>query len=140
MPVGHPRFRSSISPASQTLSNILRLADPPFFFSFPFPLFFFSPLFDFCSLSLFTHAFIPFHSRFVPSKKINATQWTLIAHMPPAVTEKLAKVTYIDNEPEFRWALLQDQMAFDKLHEGVKKFAEDGETLKKVLRTKLQGA
>lgn len=60
--------------------------------------------------------------------------------MPPAVTEKLAKVTYIDNEPEFRWALLQDQMAFDKLHEGVKKFAEDGETLKKVLRTKLQGA
>jgi len=47
------------------------------------------------------------------------------------------KVSFIDNEPEFRWALLQDQMAFDKLHEGIKKFAEDGETLKGLLRKKL---
>ncbi|KAL0059451.1 Transaldolase [Marasmius tenuissimus] len=51
--------------------------------------------------------------------------------------EKLEKVSFVDNEPEFRWALLQDQMAFDKLHEGIKKFAEDGETLKDVLRKKL---
>jgi transaldolase len=50
----------------------------------------------------------------------------------------MEKVTFVDNEPEFRWALLQDQMAFDKLHEGIKKFAEDGETLKKTLREKLQ--
>lgn len=28
------------------------------------------------------------------------------------------KVTFVDNEPAFRWSLLQDQMAFDKLHEG----------------------
>lgn len=28
-------------------------------------------------------------------------------------------------------------MAFDKLHEGIKKFAEDGETLKKLLREKI---
>jgi len=48
------------------------------------------------------------------------------------------KVTYIDNEPEFRWALLQDSMAFDKLHEGIKKFAEDAETLKELLKSKLQ--
>ncbi|KAJ7205167.1 hypothetical protein GGX14DRAFT_458604 [Mycena pura] len=48
------------------------------------------------------------------------------------------KVSYLDNEPEFRWTLLQDQMAFDKLHEGIKKFAEDGETLKALLRKKLQ--
>ncbi|KAF9073501.1 hypothetical protein BDP27DRAFT_1288902 [Rhodocollybia butyracea] len=47
------------------------------------------------------------------------------------------KVSYIDNEPEFRWALLEDQMAFDKLHEGIKKFTEDGLALKKVLREKL---
>ena len=46
-------------------------------------------------------------------------------------------MTYINNEPEFRWELLQDQMAFDKLHEGIKKFAEDGATLKKLLREKL---
>ncbi|KAF9222976.1 transaldolase [Gyrodon lividus] len=54
-----------------------------------------------------------------------------------AQAESIPKVTFIDNEPEFRWALLQDQMAFDKLHEGIKKFAEDGETLKTVLREKL---
>ncbi|GJE92483.1 transaldolase [Phanerochaete sordida] len=51
--------------------------------------------------------------------------------------EKIPKVTFVDNEAEFRWALLQDSMAFDKLHEGIKKFAEDGETLKKLLREKL---
>jgi len=54
-----------------------------------------------------------------------------------AHAEPLPKVSYISNEPDFRWDLLQDQMAFDKLHEGIKKFAEDGETLKKVLRSKL---
>ncbi|SJL08132.1 probable TAL1-transaldolase [Armillaria ostoyae] len=54
-----------------------------------------------------------------------------------AKAKDLPKVTYIDNEPEFRWALLQDQMAFDKLHEGIKKFAEDGETLKVLLKSKL---
>ncbi|KAI0343831.1 transaldolase [Trametopsis cervina] len=52
-------------------------------------------------------------------------------------SQKLEKVTFVDNEPEFRWTLLQDQMAFDKLHEGIKKFAEDGETLKDLLRKKL---
>jgi transaldolase len=46
-------------------------------------------------------------------------------------------VSYINNEAEFRWTLLQDQMAFDKLHEGIKKFAEDGETLKNLLRARL---
>jgi len=54
-----------------------------------------------------------------------------------AQAEPLPKVTFVNNEPEFRWTLLQDQMAFDKLHEGIKKFAEDGETLKKLLRSKL---
>jgi transaldolase len=51
--------------------------------------------------------------------------------------EKLEKVSFVDNEPEFRWALLQDQMAFDKLHEGIKKFAEDGETLKELLKKRI---
>jgi transaldolase len=52
-------------------------------------------------------------------------------------SDKLPKVTYVDNEPEFRWELLQDQMAFDKLHEGIKKFAEDADTLRGVLRKRL---
>jgi len=54
-----------------------------------------------------------------------------------AQAQPIPKVSFIDNEPEFRWTLLQDQMAFDKLHEGIKKFAEDGETLKSVLHKKL---
>jgi transaldolase len=48
------------------------------------------------------------------------------------------KVTFVDNEAEFRWELLKDQMAFDKLHEGIKKFAEDSETLKGLLAKKLE--
>jgi transaldolase len=55
-----------------------------------------------------------------------------------AQADPIPKVSFIDNEPEFRWTLLQDQMAFDKLHEGIKKFAEDGETLKQLLRKKLE--
>ncbi|KAI0037177.1 hypothetical protein K488DRAFT_39477 [Vararia minispora EC-137] len=51
-----------------------------------------------------------------------------------AVSEK---VSFIDDEPKFRWELFQDEMAFDKLHEGIRKFAADGETLKNVLREKL---
>ncbi|CAE7209131.1 unnamed protein product [Rhizoctonia solani] len=49
----------------------------------------------------------------------------------------IPKVSFVDNEPEFRWALLADQMAFDKLHEGIRKFAEDGQTLKDVLQQRL---
>jgi len=54
-----------------------------------------------------------------------------------AKAQPIPKVTFVDNEAEFRWALLEDQMAFDKLHEGIKKFAQDGETLKDQLRKKM---
>jgi len=57
-----------------------------------------------------------------------------------AHTDPILKVSYLNNEPEFRWALLEDQMAFDKLHEGIRKFADDGRTLKGLLRKKLQDA
>ena len=49
----------------------------------------------------------------------------------------MAKVTYVDNEAEFRWALCDDEMATDKLNEGIRKFAQDGETLKSLLRAKI---
>ena len=51
--------------------------------------------------------------------------------------QPIAKVCYIDNEPEFRWALCEDEMANDKLNEGIRRFARDGETLKKLLREKI---
>jgi transaldolase len=70
-------------------------------------------------------------------KKSNAPVPKKLDSSAAAQADPIAKVSFIDNEPEFRWALLQDQMAFDKLHEGIKKFAEDGETLKKLLREKI---
>ena len=65
-----------------------------------------------------------------------------MSHYVPiaAKAQPIPKVTFIDNEAEFRWALLEDQMAFDKLHEGIKKFAQDGETLKDQLRKKMMVA
>ncbi|PIL27551.1 hypothetical protein GSI_10702 [Ganoderma sinense ZZ0214-1] len=54
-----------------------------------------------------------------------------------AKSDPIPKITYIDNEPEFRWALCDDEMATDKLNEGIRKFAQDGETLKALLRKKL---
>ncbi|SCV72234.1 BQ2448_4928 [Microbotryum intermedium] len=55
-----------------------------------------------------------------------------------AKNEPMEKVTYVDNEPAFRWALLKDQMAFEKLHEGIRKFAEDADVLKELLTAKLK--
>ncbi|CAE6432593.1 unnamed protein product [Rhizoctonia solani] len=49
----------------------------------------------------------------------------------------IAKVSYVDDEPKFREALKNDPMADEKLTEGIKKFAEDGQALKDVLRQKL---
>lgn len=43
-----------------------------------------------------------------------------------ASAEKLEKVSYLDDEAKFRWALFDDAMAFDKLHEGIRGFAKDG--------------
>jgi len=51
--------------------------------------------------------------------------------------EKLEKVSYVNDGPGFRWALLDEPMAFDKLHDGIKQFAKDAETLKGILKEKL---
>ncbi|TFK87609.1 transaldolase [Polyporus arcularius HHB13444] len=52
--------------------------------------------------------------------------------------QPIPKISYVDNEAEFRWALCEDEMATDKLNEGIRKFAQDGETLKNLLREKLR--
>ncbi|KAI0746785.1 transaldolase [Daedaleopsis nitida] len=51
--------------------------------------------------------------------------------------QPIPKVSYVDDEPGFRWALCEDEMATDKLNEGIRKFGQDGETLKNLLRKKL---
>ncbi|WVW81613.1 transaldolase [Kwoniella bestiolae CBS 10118] len=48
------------------------------------------------------------------------------------------KVSYLNDETKFKWALFEDQMAFEKLHEGIRGFAKDGQTLKDLLKAKLQ--
>ena len=55
-----------------------------------------------------------------------------------ASSDKQEKVTYVDDEAAFRWSLFNDQMAFEKLHEGIRGFAKDGDACKEMLRQKLR--
>ena len=50
----------------------------------------------------------------------------------------LEKKTYINDEAEFRFYFNEDQMAVEKLREGISKFAADAVTLKDILRKKIQ--
>ena len=42
------------------------------------------------------------------------------------------------NEQVFRWMLNEDQMATDKLSDGIRKFKADGRKLEDLLKAKLQ--
>lgn len=42
------------------------------------------------------------------------------------------------DEPKFRWLLNEDQMATDKLSEGIRKFAEDTIKLEQLIISRLQ--
>lgn len=50
----------------------------------------------------------------------------------------IEKLSYIDNEPDFRFYFNEDQMAVEKLREGISKFAADAVTLKDILRKKVE--
>jgi len=54
-----------------------------------------------------------------------------------ASQDKQEKVTFINDESAFRWALFEDQMAFEKLHEGIRGFAKDGQALKDMIKQKI---
>ncbi|EPE08027.1 transaldolase [Ophiostoma piceae UAMH 11346] len=54
-----------------------------------------------------------------------------------AASLNIAKKTYISDEPTFRFDFNEDQMAVEKLREGISKFAADAETLKVILKEKL---
>lgn len=49
----------------------------------------------------------------------------------------IEKKTYIKDEPTFRFDFNEDQMAVEKLREGISKFAADAVTLKDILKQKL---
>ena len=42
------------------------------------------------------------------------------------------------DEPQFRWLMNEDQMATDKLSEGIRKFSVDTIALEAVIRERLQ--
>lgn len=50
----------------------------------------------------------------------------------------LEKKTYINSESDFRFDFNEDQMAVEKLREGISKFAADAITLKDILKAKLK--
>ncbi|KAJ4356748.1 sedoheptulose-7-phosphate:D-glyceraldehyde-3- phosphate transaldolase [Didymosphaeria variabile] len=50
----------------------------------------------------------------------------------------IEKKTYINSEADFRFDFNEEQMAVEKLREGISKFAADAETLKAILREKVQ--
>jgi transaldolase len=52
----------------------------------------------------------------------------------------IEKRSYVDDEPLFRFDFNEDQMAVEKLREGISKFAADAVTLKGILKEKIQKA
>jgi len=55
-----------------------------------------------------------------------------------ATSLDIEKKTYIQNEATFRFDFNEDQMAVEKLREGISKFAADAVTLKSILKAKLK--
>ncbi|KAJ4290271.1 sedoheptulose-7-phosphate:D-glyceraldehyde-3- phosphate transaldolase [Kalmusia sp. IMI 367209] len=62
-------------------------------------------------------------------KKLDASQ---------ASSLDIEKKTYINNEADFRFDFNEEQMAVEKLREGISKFAADAVTLKDILRKKIE--
>lgn len=52
--------------------------------------------------------------------------------------KEIPKVSYLDNEPLFRFEHNLDEMAVTKLSQGITSFAKDAETLKGILKEKLE--
>jgi transaldolase len=55
-----------------------------------------------------------------------------------AASLDIERKTYINSEPVFRFDFNEDQMAVEKLREGISKFAADAVTLKDIIKAKLQ--
>jgi transaldolase len=64
-------------------------------------------------------------------KKLDASQ---------ASSLDIEKKSYIDDEALFRFDFNEEQMAVEKLREGISKFAADAITLKAILKEKIEKA
>jgi transaldolase len=54
-----------------------------------------------------------------------------------ATNLSIERLSFVNNEAEFRFALNEDQMATEKLSDGIRKFYADSETLKKIIMEKI---
>lgn len=54
-----------------------------------------------------------------------------------ATNLSIEKLSYVDNEAEFRFALNEDQMATEKLSQGIRGFAADANILKAIIEEKI---
>ncbi|KAL1926221.1 hypothetical protein VTP01DRAFT_6086 [Rhizomucor pusillus] len=54
-----------------------------------------------------------------------------------AKAQQIPKVSYFSNEKAFRWDMNEDAMATEKLSEGIRNFAKDGQKLENLLKEKL---
>ncbi|KAI9777964.1 MAG: sedoheptulose-7-phosphate:D-glyceraldehyde-3- phosphate transaldolase [Geoglossum umbratile] len=57
-----------------------------------------------------------------------------------AKTMDISRKSYIDDESLFRFDFNEDQMAVEKLREGISKFAADAVTLKEILKKKIEAS
>jgi transaldolase len=57
-----------------------------------------------------------------------------------ATSLDIPRRSYLDDEALFRFDFNEEQMAVEKLREGISKFAADAATLKGILKTKLETA
>jgi len=57
-----------------------------------------------------------------------------------AASLDIEKQSYINNEPDFRYFLNEDQMATEKLSQGIRGFAADAVKLRKILTDKILGS
>jgi len=70
-----------------------------------------------------------YNSKDAVPKKLDASQ---------ASSLDIERKSYINNEPDFRFYFNEDQMAVEKLREGISKFAADADALKDILRAKVE--
>ena len=51
--------------------------------------------------------------------------------------QPMEKVSFVDNKAAFHWALFEDTMAWDKLHEGIRSFHKANQDLRDIVQKKL---
>lgn len=72
-------------------------------------------------------------------KELDASNEKISLKLSPE-TAKNSKVTRIEmNETTFRWMHNEDQMATEKLSEGIRNFAADSRKLETLLKERIQG-